>query len=519
MTVLAPALSLPIAKYDYPWDGRIARARVLDFCKSKIKATPTTKDIDAPCAKRAFLLLRDKEPDYTREAWDLPYADVIDDRLMIVPRGVKALSSGHGVQAVQTVSSSDQALMRKYVCQLYDRVRQTHHQMPSCPFAKGSKVTRPLAADAHEHIEDTEHLEYLVAAAIADPGMAWDGAGAQSRIIKHCEGKGDSCWKQAYLVPGATPSESKFPVMDVVGGGLQVVPRAVIAAAGRLGSAKDVNASSLKGKICSLYAQIQTKYKDFPDCPLKDSASTATESSDAMTATKKKMAPYSRTAAGVPVLPRLSPPVNPPIDWFAPMETIGPVPLTIEASGRVYGHGALWDSCHAGYADRCVPVPHSMQDYNFFHRGAVETDDGSLVAVGHLTVGGGHAGPDGNLQAASEHYDDATSTVAVVSAHEDRWGIFLAGSLVPEATPEQVAMLRRSPLSGDWRTFDGHLEMVAMHGVNVPGFGVDRPRQAIAASGTLIFPGPFVEDETPEFDPEELDRRIALAASILTEGK
>lgn len=246
VTVLSPSLTLPVAKYDYPWNGRLARARVLDWCKKKIQATPTGKEIDAACAKRAFLLQRDGEPDYTREAWDLPYADVLDNVLTIIPMGVKALASGHGVQAVQDVSEGEQERMRRHVCALYDKVRKKHQQMPPCPFEKGSKVTRPISAS----------LE------------------------------------------------------------------------------------------------------------------------------------YSRTAAGVPVITRIAPPLNPPIDWFAPVETVGPVPLTIEADGRVYGHGALWDTCHTGYAE-CVPVPRSAQDYKFFHRGAVETDDGVLVAVGHLTVGGG----------------------------------------------------------------------------------------------------------------------------------
>lgn len=381
MAILSPDLALGVADYEYPWDGRLARARVLDWCKSKVNASPTTKEIDAACAKRAFLLRRDGEPDYTREAWDLPYADVINGQLKIVPRGVKALASGHGVQAVQDVSDGEQERLRRHVCSLYDEVRRKHHMMPPCPFAKGSKVTKPLPASGFE---------------------------------------------------------------------------------------------------------------------------------------------YSRTASGVPVITRVAPPLNPPLEWFAPSDADAPVPLTIEASGRVYGHGALWDSCHAGFSDQCVPVPRSAQDYKFFHRGAVETDDGMLVAVGHLTVGGGHAGSDGTLQAASEHYDDATSTVAVVSAHEDRWGIYLAGALVPGVTPEQIAMLRRSPLSGDWRAFDGHLELVAMHGVNVPGFGVDRPRQAIAASGTLILPGCqtcFTDSEpTPEpveVNQEEIDGRIAAAAAAL----
>lgn len=393
VTVLSPTLSLPVAKYEYPWNGRLARARVLDFCKKQIQAGPTDKEIDAACAKRAFLLQRDGEPNYTREAWDLPYADVLNNVLTIIPMGVKALASGHGVQALQDVSDAEQERMRRHVCALYDKVRTKHTQMPACPFEKGSKVTRPIS-----------------------------GAAAP-----------EGC----------------------------------------------------------------------PPCPC------AEDDEDEKTAAKKKMAPpYSRTAAGIPVLART--PLAPPIDWFAPMETTGPVPLTIEANGRVYGHGARWDDCHAGYADACVQVPRSMQDYKFFHRGAVETDDGTLVAVGHLTVGGGHAGPDGTLQAATEHYDDIGTTVAVVSAHEDKWGVFLAGALVPEATPEQKAQLLRAPLSGDWRAFDGNLELVAMHGVNVPGFGVDRPRYAMAASGTLIFPGPYAE-----VDQEAINTRVSLAASIL----
>lgn len=499
--LIAPTTSLPVARYDYPWDGRLARARVLDWCKKKIHATPTTKEIEPACAKRAFLLQRQGEPDYTREAWDLPYADVIDDQLVIVPRGVKALASGHGIVAVDDISEADRQTAMRYVCDLYDRVRRVHVEMPDCPFKKEKPVT--------------SSIETLVAAGIADPAKPWDGAGAQSRIIAHCNGKPDSCWKSAYLAPGDTPSASKFPVYDVVDGDLVLVPKALIAAAGRLNQAQGVDTGSLKSKICSLYSQVQSKYPDFPDCPLKDSKDDG-ESMDAAAKKKKKDYDmgfsYSRTAAGVPVVDR-SVPLKPPMEWFAPVATITPMPLTIQSDGRVMGHGALWDSCHAGYTDRCVPVPHSAQDYKFFHRGAVETEDGVLVAVGHLTVGGGHAGPNGDLVAASEHYDDATATVAVVAAHEDRWGIFLAGALVPDASPEQVAMLRRSPLSGDWRAFDGNLEMVAMHAVNVPGFGVDRPRTAVAASGTLIFPGPYAEvEEEPD---EAVETRIALAASFL----
>lgn len=419
MTLIAPVLSLPVAEYDHPWDGRIARARVLDWCKSKVGASPTQKEIEPTCAKRAFLLQRDGEPEYTREAWDLPYADVIDGNLHIIPRGVKALASGHGVMAVADISEGDRKTLERYTCELYGKVRSKHVEMPPCPF------------DKREQNKDAKS----VAGGIMTPDAA------------------------------------------------------------------------IKAKICALYEQLKMK------CPFETKDESSSEDAKSDSAKKDPMS-YSRTAAGVPII-RQSAPVAPPIDWFAPMEVDGPTPLTIQSDGRVYGHGALWDSCHAGFADRCVPVPHSNQDYRFFHRGAVKTEDGSLVAVGHLTVGGGHADPNGNLVAATEHYDDATSTVAVVSAHEDRWGIFLAGSAVPEATPQQIAMLLRSPLSGDWREYQGNLEMVGMHGVNVPGFPVDRPRRAIAAAGSLIFPGPYAEVETQQVPQEEIDNRISLAASLL----
>lgn len=283
------------------------------------------------------------------------------------------------------------------------------------------------------------------------------------------------------------------------------------------------DAAATKAKICALYRQLEMECPFEDDKPEDDEEMAAAEPGCKCGGREEDTAMYasasgnySRTAAGIPVIGRKAP-VKPPLEWFASPEfpLDAPMPLTISADGRVQGHGALWDSCHAGFADRCVPVPHSAQDYKFFHRGAVETDDGVLVAVGHLTVGGGHADEDGNLRAASEHYDNAGTTVAVVSAHEDRWGVYLAGSLVPETTPEQLAMLRRSPLSGDWRAFDGNLELVAMHGVNVPGFGVDRPRVAVAASGVLIFPGLPAPEKITFLSTEQIESRISLAASAL----
>ena len=72
---------------------------------------------------------------------------------------------------------------------------------------------------------------------------------------------------------------------------------------------------------------------------------------------------------------------------------------------------------------------------------------------------------------------------------EDEFGIWTAGSIIPGVTPEQVAALRRSPLSGDWRRIRGKMELIRALAVNSPGFPVlrsvgNRP-QALVAAGIV----------------------------------
>lgn len=165
---------------------------------------------------------------------------------------------------------------------------------------------------------------------------------------------------------------------------------------------------------------------------------------------------------------------------FADPKLDGPTPLTITADGRVFGHAGLWKSCHIGYANTCQRPPQSRTGYAAFHLGEVLTTDGPL-AVGPLTVGGGHAGPDLSMRAALAHYDDVANKVAVVRAGEDAHGVWVSGSIIKGTHPDQVSALRSSPLSGDWRAVNGNLEMVIAHAVNVPGFGV--PRAMAASAG------------------------------------
>ena len=184
----------------------------------------------------------------------------------------------------------------------------------------------------------------------------------------------------------------------------------------------------------------------------------------------------SLTAAAIPTAP--------PEAWFKDPALTGPTALVVEDDGRVYGHIAAWGTCHIGQIGKCVEPPTSPSNYAYFRTGALRTAEGTSVAVGHLTMGTGHAGPRDSANAAAEHYDNTGTVFADVAAGEDAYGIWVAGSLRPGITAEQVRVARSAPISGDWRTIRGYLELVGALAVNVPGFPVPRP-QGLLASGEV----------------------------------
>lgn len=184
----------------------------------------------------------------------------------------------------------------------------------------------------------------------------------------------------------------------------------------------------------------------------------------------------SLTAAAIPTAP--------PEAWFKDPNLTGPTALVVEDDGRVYGHIAAWGTCHIGQVGKCVEPPASPSNYAYFRTGALRTAEGTSVAVGHLTMGTGHAGPRDSANAAAEHYDNTGTVFADVAAGEDAYGIWVAGSLRPGITAEQVRVARSAPISGDWRMIRGSLELVGALAVNVPGFPVPRP-QGLLASGEV----------------------------------
>lgn len=174
-------------------------------------------------------------------------------------------------------------------------------------------------------------------------------------------------------------------------------------------------------------------------------------------------------------------PTAPPESWFTDPGLTGPTALVIEDDGRVYGHIAAWGTCHIGQIGKCVEPPTSPSNYAYFRTGALQTAEGTSVAVGHLTMDTGHAGPRDSASQAAAHYDNTGYVFADVAAGEDAYGIWVAGSLRPGIPAERVRVARSAPISGDWRTIRGSLELVGALAVNVPGFPVPRPKGLLAS--------------------------------------
>jgi hypothetical protein len=199
-----------------------------------------------------------------------------------------------------------------------------------------------------------------------------------------------------------------------------------------------------------------------------------------------------------------------PAAHFANPKLTKPTPLTFTDDGRVFGHIATWGTCHIGFSGQCVTAPHSASQYAYFHTGEVTTDAGP-VAVGHLTFGTGHAA--GRLSAASTvaHYDNTGTVGADVVAGEDQFGIWVSGTVRDGLSANELHAFRAAPPSGDWRNIGGTLELVAVLGVNTPGFPVPRARVASGEPLALVAAGRLAEA------PVTLAARTPDAAELAAE--
>jgi len=319
-------------------------------------------------------------------------------------------------------------------------------------------------------------------------------------------------WRHDQGNPGSVYSY-RLPIGDIIDGELHVMYHAIYAASallegahGGLPNISDREKEQLRNVISGIYRRMA---EHFDDPTIRASWDRETKRDNGVTGKEDEEGdagdfalegdmPLTELAEEilaeevpepeeVDVLIASAAPIAPPAAWFDHQD-IQPGPLQISPEGQFSGYLALWKTCHRSVGrGACVKAPKSRTGYQHFQLGTVLTAEGELVKVGRVTYGGGHADVALGVLPAIEHYDNAGTTVVVASAHEDQYGIQLAGAVVPEASPVQIAGVRRHPLSGDWRGVNGNLELVAALAVNTPGFPVfameDDTQTLVAAIG------------------------------------
>lgn len=321
---------------------------------------------------------------------------------------------------------------------------------------------------------------------IADETRDWDGPAAAGRVADWAGVDQDDAtaeawdrYARAFLIrkddaDPMTRGAYGYGIADIIDGTLTIVPRGVFAAAAALSGARGADPGEDGARAREVLSGIYRRMD--------------------------RVAPWDEEGSL-----QASATALPPLDWFRNPNLEGPTPLTVDDTGRVYGHVATWGTCHVGLPG-CVTPPSSPSEYAYFMVGAERTAEGVEVPVGKLTVGGGHAEPGMGFRAAADHYDNVGTAVASVFAGEDEHGIWVAGYMLPGTTDGQRAELMRSPLSGDWRRIGGNLELIAAHAVNVPGFPIKRAKVKFAAGAQMSLVGNFAvkqrsESTAPSVEP------------------
>lgn len=349
----------------------------------------------------------------------------------------------------------------------------------------------------------------------------WSGIGTKTPSLDHYAST--FLWRDGSQAGDTLAQDSfRLPLADIINGQPHLIYHAVYAAAallsgghGGLPNIPQDEQERMKGVINAIYDKMSKAYGDSGMLsPFMGGGRQDTQAALDADCGCEDVNEESLVASSAPVAP--------PKEWFNDPHLAGPTRFTIGSDGRVFGHVAQWKQCHVGIGDRCVVAPKSRTDYKYFKLGPVVTADGTEIDCGKITMGAGHAHAQWGIVPSRDHYDNSAACAAVVNVGEDRFGIWVAGSLTAGMTPEKIAELRRSPLSGDWRMVDGNLEMIAALAVNNPGFVIrDQGGSVFSMQGIgtveetevgLEFdngPNHENEDTWTARDQEEFDARLA----------
>lgn len=134
---LSGSTSLPVADRGMAWDGPAAAGRIFDAHSDK------DGNVDKAGTSPAFLWV---DGDGTKRGdYKLGFADMVDGKLQIVPRGVAAAAGGRGVDATD-LSDSDKSAIKGRICELYGHIQNEFPDWPDCPFDSSAASSAALIA-------------------------------------------------------------------------------------------------------------------------------------------------------------------------------------------------------------------------------------------------------------------------------------------------------------------------------------------------------------------------------------
>lgn len=163
---VAGSVDLPIGGRDEPWDGADATNRVFEW------ATKDDGTLDEDKLRQAFFFVDPSFDSTTRQAYKLPFTDVSSGGLHIVPRGMSAVSGGHGVDRMTGASKSEKQAIKSKICTIYKRIVEKYEDWPDCPF--DPEGTRPERKERRND-KDGEGVDFKDYSPEARKAMAKDG--------------------------------------------------------------------------------------------------------------------------------------------------------------------------------------------------------------------------------------------------------------------------------------------------------------------------------------------------------
>jgi hypothetical protein len=142
----------------------------------------------------------------------------------------------------------------------------------------------------------------------------------------------------------------------------------------------------------------------------------------------------------------------------------------------------------------CVKPPKgSPTDYDYAHVGETITSDGETIKTAVIAGGIPHPNDQVPADMVPNIYANTGHQVMRVRYGQDNNGLWFAGALFPNLDEHEVATIRASALSGDWRwqaqyrkTGGGAYDFSGAIMVNIPGYRVEADGLGAGRSETIM---------------------------------